>query len=112
MPITWPKAVTVAVLKAEVDKLDARLAALEARQAEVDKAVADHWVLREELRQRRTAARLAELEDYAELNREALRVIFTVFQPGVSASTRAQADKIQETLALWVAKLGGRIPLD
>lgn len=60
---------TVAGVAAELAELAARVAELEAWKAKVDRAIADHWALRKEISERNTAARLAELEAYAKVNR-------------------------------------------
>lgn len=52
-----------------VASLLVQVTALEAKVAELEKAAADHWKLRDEIAARNTSARLGELETYVAENR-------------------------------------------
>lgn len=110
--ISIPKNPGVDVLRDAVLALDARLAALEA----------DHAALREELRVRRTAARLEELEaksleafaDVAQ-NVRAIRAIFTLLHPDdehpeITDDVVANGVWLHDLVMFWIASYG-RIPV-
>lgn len=102
MAISIPDHPSVEALRSSVLALDARLAALEA----------DHASLREEIRQRNAAGRLEELEAFEQMNREALRAIFTVFhpEPAEEHAFALVATEGQHTLLHeWLDQLGGRV---
>lgn len=111
--LTLPKNPGVDALRDAVLALDARLVALET----------DHAALREELRTRRTAARLEELEgkaveafaDVAQ-NVRAIRAIFTLLHPDdehpvITDDVVANGVWLHDLVMYWLATYEGRIPV-
>ena len=115
----------VAALEGRATALESWRKTIESWQQAVDKGVADHWALREEITQRRTANRLGELEEFAQetreladFNRRALRVIFTVFHPvpapevaDSDEAARTRLQQIHDAVHEHLDMLGGRWPL-
>lgn len=106
-----PDAASLKTAVAAINALDARLTALEKDHA----ALKAQLVKGDELR-----ARLGALEEFAAMNRLALRAIFTVFHPMAEhdrpeEQTRelalGQAQGIHRLLMEWIERLGGRLPL-
>jgi hypothetical protein len=102
VPLVWAKTVTFAEVVKQVNAVEARLATLEADFA----ALKAQLVKGDELR-----TRLGALEEFANINREALRAIFTVFYPGPIKDVATQRAATEQLLTDWLDEFGGRLPL-
>lgn len=116
MAITWPKNPKIDDAVTQINLLEARVAALETWKKEVDKAVADHWALRDEIAKRDTAARLDSLEAVAATNRKALRTLYT-FLAAAPSIYDPQSKPIPNLPAVrgivvgYLAALGGAVEM-
>lgn len=78
----------LAELNEAIRAAEGRLTEIGVWREDVDLAVRDHWLLRDEINKRRTAERLDDLERFADenrefiaLHREAVRALFTLMHP-------------------------------
>jgi len=107
----------VAQNTAALEALTKRIAAIETKVAEWDRVATDHWVLREELRNRNTAERLKYLESLILVNTRqrimnvgAIRAILTFLHPEEEhPEVPPEMTWVHDIVMRWIEIYGGRI---